>query len=127
MSLEGAKIVAIDDTASIRAFLKVTLEYEGAEFFDAATATEGLALCKTVQPDLVVLDLGLPDVDGLDILPKIKETQGGSNPPVVVLTVRKGRRVMQEVFAKGADGYLSKPFMVDDLLEVLEENIARQP
>ncbi|WP_025897035.1 response regulator transcription factor [Sneathiella glossodoripedis] len=125
MSLQGAKIVAIDDTPSIRTFLKVTLESEGAEFYDAATAEEGLHLCEKVLPDIVVLDLGLPDADGLDILPQIKKTQEGDKPPVVVLTVRKGRKTMQAVYEKGADGYLTKPFMVDDLLEVLEEKILR--
>ena len=123
MSLTGTKIVAIDDTPSIRTFLRLSLEYEGAEFHDAGTAKEGLELCKSVQPDLVILDLGLPDEDGLDVLPKIKDTQPGTNPPVVVLTVRKGRRTVKDIFEKGADSYLAKPFMVDDLLEIIEKNI----
>jgi len=62
-------------------------------------------------------------VDGLDILPQIKETQPGDNPKVIVLTVRKGRETIQEAFAKGADGYMTKPFMVEDLLEVIEEQL----
>ena len=116
-------IVAIDDTASIRAFLRVSLEDEGAKFYEAASAREGLELCKKVNPDLVVLDLGLPDMDGLDILPKIKEMNGGKHPPIVVLTVRKGKKTITEAYSKGADAYLSKPFMVEDLLELIEDKI----
>lgn len=124
MSLQGTKIVAIDDTPTIQTFLRVSLEDEGVEFFSASTATEGLKLCREVQPDLVVLDLGLPDIDGLEILPDIKQTQKGDKPPVVVLTVRKGRQTINEAYEKGADGYLTKPFMVEDLLELIEERLA---
>lgn len=123
MTLEGRKIVAIDDTPSIQTFLRVSLEDEGVTFFGASTAKDGLELCRKVTPDLVVLDLGLPDIDGLEILPKIKQTQSGKKPPVVVLTVRKGRETMAEAFNKGADGYVTKPFMVDDLLDVIEDKI----
>lgn len=123
MSLDGTKIVVIDDTPSIRAFLKVSLEYEGAQFLEAASAKAGLSLCQQEKPDLVILDLGLPDVDGLEILPDIKETQPGAKPPVLVLTVRKGRDTIEEAYQKGADGYLTKPFVIDDLLEIIEEKV----
>ena len=123
MSLDGTKIVVIDDTPSIRTFLRVSLEYEGAEFLEAASAREGLEICARENPDLVILDLGLPDVDGLDILPKIKETQPGKKPPVLVLTVRKGRETIKEAYDKGADSYLTKPFVIDDLIEIIEEKV----
>lgn len=123
MTLEGCKIVAIDDTPSIRTFLRVSLEDEGATFYGAGTAQEGIRLCQEVMPDLVVLDLGLPDADGLDILPTIKKTQQGGKPPVIVLTVRKGREIYKEAQDKGADGYITKPFMVEDLIEVIEHKI----
>lgn len=124
MTLKDCKIVAIDDTPSIRTFLRVSLEDEGAEFYGASTAKDGLKLCEQIIPDLVVLDLGLPDIDGLDILPRIKETQSGNNPPVIVLTVRKGKDTIHAAYDKGANGYLTKPFMVEDLLEIIEEKLA---
>ncbi|WP_085902064.1 response regulator [Kiloniella majae] len=123
MSLEGIKIVAIDDTPSIRTFLRVSLEDEGAEFYEASTANEGLDLCKRIVPDLVVLDLGLPDIDGLDILPEIKGIKPNNKMPVLVLSVRKARETVKEAFEKGANGYLTKPFMVEDLLEIIEEKL----
>jgi len=123
MSIEGRKIVVIDDTPSIRTFLRVSLEYEGAEFIGAASATTGLNLCQSENPDMVILDLGLPDMDGLDVLPKIKETQPGKKLPVLVLTVRKGRETIEKAYEKGADGYLTKPFVIDDLIDLIEEKV----
>lgn len=124
MTLEGKKILAIDDTASIRAFLRVSLEDEGAQFYEAATAGEGIKLCRDISPDLVVLDLGLPDRDGLEILPEIKGMQEGSSPAVIVLTVRRGRKTIHDAMQKGADAYLSKPFMVNDLIDKIEERLS---
>mgnify|MGYP000297773635 CR=1 FL=1 len=125
MSVRGAVIVAIDDTPSIRTFLRVSLQDEGADFHEAATAESGLELCRRLGPDLVVLDLGLPDVDGLEILPKIKAlAYGGHKPYVVVLTVRKGKETISEAYQRGADAYLTKPFMVEDLIEIIEEKLA---
>lgn len=123
MNLSGARVVAIDDTSSIRTFLRVSFEDEGAEFYGAANAEEGLNLCRELEPDLVVLDLGLPDRDGLEILPEIKNPEKGTVPSVVILSVRKGKDTIQEAEAKGADAYVNKPFVVDDLIEVIHEKL----
>lgn len=126
MTLSGKHIVAIDDTQSIRTFLRVSLEDEGAHFYEAATAEEGYQLCQKVKPHLIVLDLGLPDMDGLELLPRLKEITANnlqSAPRVIILTVRKGRKTIEEACSKGADGYLTKPFMVDDLLDVIDEEL----
>ncbi len=122
-SLEGIKIVAIDDTPSIRTFLRLSLEDEGAVFYEAADATEGLKLCHNVVPDVVVLDLGLPQIDGLDVLADIKNSQSGDRPAVVVLTVRKARQIIEQAMNKGADAFLNKPFIMDDLLDVISEQV----
>lgn len=121
MLLEGQTILAIDDAPSILTFLRVSLLDEGATFHAASTAKEGLRLCHEVHPDIVILDLGLPDADGLDILPEIKNLSAQEPPCTIVLTVRKGNETIQEAYQKGADGYLTKPFMVEDLLEIIEE------
>lgn len=120
--LDGKIILAIDDARSIRTFLRISLESQGVEFHEAGTAHEGLALCREVKPDLVVLDLGLPDVDGLTILPEIK-AQNGSAPRVVVLTVRKENEMKERARDLGADDYVTKPFMVDELMEVIEAHL----
>lgn len=121
MSLAQKTVLAIDDTPSILTFLRVTLEAEDAEFHSATSAADGLEKCKELKPDLVILDLGLPDRDGLDVLLDIKNPEIVESPPaVIVLSVRKNREAIETAKKRGADDYITKPFMVDDLLEVAE-------
>lgn len=120
MRLAGKKILVIDDAASIRTFLRISLQAEGATYLEAATAAQGLELCASEQPDLVVLDLGLPDRDGLEILPAIKSSSADHAPFVVVLTVRREHPVISKAYTLGADAYVPKPFLVEDLLDVIQ-------
>lgn len=121
--LTGKKILAIDDARSIRTFLRISLESQGAVFHEAATARGGLELCQEVMPHLVVLDLGLPDVDGMSILPEIKSLQPA--PQVIVLTVRKENDMKEKARELGADAYITKPFMVDELMDAIETHVLR--
>jgi len=121
MTFNKRNILAIDDTASIRTFLRISLQAHGASFYEAATADEGLRLCFDVKPDIVVLDLGLPDKDGLEILPDIKGKMNGHAPKVIILSVRKEPSTKQKAFSLGADAYLTKPFLMEDLIEVIEK------
>jgi len=128
MSLASKKILVIDDTASIRMFLRISLQAHGAVFFESGTAMGGVDLCEKIQPDLVVLDLGLPDKDGLDILPEIKKLDSDNGeshvPKVIILSVRKEMSTKDKAFALGADAYLSKPFLMDDLIDLIESQLA---
>lgn len=121
--LTGKTIVAIDDARSIRTFLRISLESQGASFHEAGTAMEGLSICRKVKPDLVVLDLGLPDEDGLTILPTIKQQQNA--PQVIVLTVRKENEMKEKARKLGADAYITKPFLVDELIDAIETHVLR--
>lgn len=122
--LTGKTIVAIDDARSIRTFLRISLESQGASFHEAGTAMDGLAICRKVQPDLVVLDLGLPDEDGLTILPTIKQMQNA--PQVIVLTVRKENEMKEKARNLGANAYITKPFLVDELMDAIESNLLQK-
>lgn len=125
MSLEQKKVLAIDDTAAIRTFLRISLQAHGAQFYEASNATEGEQLCREVRPDLVVLDLGLPDKDGLDILPHLKASEeNGASPKVVILSVRKEQSTKNRAFSLGADAYLTKPFLMEELIEVIERKLS---
>lgn len=119
MSLLNKHIVVIDDTHSILTFLRISLEEQGATFYGAATAAGGVALCESVHPDLVVLDLSLPDKEGFNILPRLKRIDKGRNTPVVVLTVLKNQEAMATAEELGADAYLTKPFVMDELMAVI--------
>lgn len=120
MTFRNKRIVAIDDTHSILTFLRISLEALGATFHGAATASGGIALVEKEKPDLVVLDLGLPDKEGLDILQTLKRIDKRHNLPVVVLTVRNDPRTKEKAAQLGADAFVTKPFVMSDLIAVMD-------
>lgn len=122
MPFSDKQILAIDDTPSIRTFLRISLQAQGARFHEAGTAMQGLELCEKVKPDLVVLDLGLPDKDGLDILPEIKAKD--KDLKIIILSVRKEQSTKDKALSLGADAYITKPFLMEELLEVIEQKLA---
>ena len=108
-----ARILIVDDEAPIRRFLRVALEAEGQTVIEAATAREGLALAARETPGLVVLDLGLPDADGLTVL---RDLRGWSQVPVLILSVRDNEEVKVAALDAGAQDYVVKPFGVKEFL-----------
>lgn len=123
MQLSNKHIVAIDDTHSILTLLRISLEAMGATFDGAATASGGMALCESVKPDLIILDLGLPDRGGLTILPRLKKLGLEKKIPVVVLTVRKERESRDMAEELGADAYVTKPFIMEELISVINDKL----
>jgi two-component system KDP operon response regulator KdpE len=110
---EGPVVLIVDDEAQIRRFLRISLESNGFRVHEATTGAQGLAQAALVRPDAVILDLGLPDDDGLSILKRLREW---SRVPVVVLSVRDSDTDKVSLLDAGADDYLTKPFSVDELL-----------
>lgn len=123
MLLADKHIVAIDDTHSILNFLRISLESLGARFHGAATASGGLALCESDLPDLIVLDLGLPDKEGFDILPRLKRIGKSGEIPIIVLTVRNSQEDRETAASMGASAYITKPFEMSALLEVIYDKL----
>lgn len=105
--------VIIDDEIQIRRLLKVTLEANGYKVFEAATGEMGLAEAAQRRPDVVVLDLGLPDMDGVMVLKRLREW---SKVPVIILSVRDSEEDKIAALDNGADDYLTKPFGSGELL-----------
>ncbi len=105
--------LVIDDEPQIRRLLRVTLEANGYRVLDAATAQDGLAQTAQRKPDVVLLDLGLPDLDGLTVLRRIREW---SRVPVVILSVRDQEDDKIAALDAGADDYVTKPFNSGELL-----------
>ncbi len=125
MPLTNCHIVAIDDTHSILNFLRISLEAVGARFNGTATASGGLALCESDKPDLIVLDLGLPDKEGFDILPRLKRIgRENGDIPVIVLTVRNTPEDREKAHNLGANAYITKPFEMDTLLDVIYDKLS---
>lgn len=108
-----ARILIVDDEAPIRRFLRVALEAEGYGIIEAGTARQGLAMAAREAPALVVLDLGLPDADGLSVL---RDLRGWSAVPVLILSVRADEAGKVEALDAGAQDYVVKPFGVKELL-----------
>ncbi len=111
--MSGIRILVIDDEAAIRRLLKISLEAEGHTYLEAPNGHDGLVSAATNRPELVVLDLGLPDMDGLTVLKRLREW---SAIPVIVLTVRDSEPDKVALLDAGADDYLTKPFSVPELL-----------
>jgi two-component system KDP operon response regulator KdpE len=106
-------VLVIDDEIQIRRLLKISLEAGGYRVYEAATGADGLAEAAQRRPDIVVLDLGLPDMDGVTVLKRLREW---SNVPVVVLSVRDRENDKIAALDNGADDYLTKPFSTGELL-----------
>lgn len=113
MKSKRPTILAIEDEAALYRVLGPTLESHGYDVHQAQSAQEGLEAVRTLNPDLVLLDLGLPDRDGLDVLQNLR---GWTEVPVVVLSARHQERDKVLALDQGADDYLAKPFGVGELL-----------
>ncbi|WP_285962171.1 response regulator [Pseudomonas tohonis] len=113
MTTNQPTLLVIDDEAQIRKFLRISLTAQGYKVLEAANGTEGLAQAALARPDLVVLDLGLPDMDGKTVLAELREW---SAVPVLVLSVRasEGEKVL--ALDGGANDYVTKPFSVQEFL-----------
>ncbi|MGL4318042.1 MAG: response regulator [Pseudomonas sp.] len=113
MSASSPTILVIDDEAQIRKFLRISLTAQGYKVLEGANGTEGLAQAALGKPDLVVLDLGLPDMDGQQVLRELREW---SPVPVLVLSVRasEGEKVL--ALDGGANDYVTKPFGIQEFL-----------
>ena len=106
-------VLIVDDEVQIRRLLRLSLEAAGYRTIEAAGGQEGLVQAATRRPDLVILDLGLPDLDGMAVLQRLREW---SRVPVVVLSVREGDQDKVAALDHGADDYVTKPFSTSELL-----------
>lgn len=106
-------ILITDDEKSIRNFLKVSLETQGYKCLEAGDGANTMMLVASNNPDILVLDLGLPDIDGVDLIKKIREI---SNIPIIIVSAREHEREKVEALDAGADDYLTKPFSISELL-----------
>jgi two-component system, OmpR family, KDP operon response regulator KdpE len=106
-------VVLIEDEPQIRRFLRATLSAEGYRLFEATTGADGLVQAGSRQPDVVIVDLGLPDMDGLDVIRRLREWCA---VPVIVLSARGDERNKVTALDAGADDYVSKPFGAGELL-----------
>jgi two-component system KDP operon response regulator KdpE len=125
MSPEGSpmtRVLVVEDEADIRRFVRLALQAEGHEVHEADGLQRGLIDAGTRRPDLVILDLGLPDGDGIDL---IRDLRGWSQVPVIVLSARTGEADKIAALDAGADDYLAKPFGTGELLARVRAQLRR--
>jgi two-component system KDP operon response regulator KdpE len=122
MSDAGLRILIVEDEADIRRFVRLALQSEGHEVFEADGVKRALIDAGTRRPDLVVLDLGLPDGDGVDF---IRDLRGWSAVPVIVLSARSSEADKIAALDAGADDYLVKPFGAGELLARVRAQLRR--
>jgi len=117
-------ILIIDDEVQIRRLLEITLSSTGYKIFEASSGKEGLVAAATHNPALIILDLGLPDIDGIDILKKLREWYPR---PIIILSVRNSEDDIIHALDNGANDYLTKPFRTGELLARIRVAIRQIP
>lgn len=110
--MQKTKVLVVDDEHAIRRFLRTSLNAHGYEVHEAATGEDAILQTINVRPDLIILDLGLPGIDGVEITRRIREW---SQTPIIILSVQNQDADKIEALDAGADDYLTKPFSVGEL------------
>ena len=117
-------ILVIDDEVQIRRLLEITLSSNGFKIYEAATGKEGLISAATQHPSLIILDLGLPDTDGIEILKKIREWY---HKPIIVLSVKNSEDDIIKALDNGANDFITKPFRTMELLARIRVALRHSP
>jgi len=124
LNTSAPRVLVIDDEMQIRRFLDIGLRAGGYQVLQAANAAEGLALAATQSPDLVILDLGLPDREGHEVLAELRQW---SSVPVLMLSVRSAESEKVRALDNGANDYVTKPFGMQELMARLRALLRHHP
>lgn len=122
MSSSGVRILVVDDEKQIRRMLKAALEGYGYDIAESASGHQGLSQTSIFHPDVVILDLGLPDMDGIEVIQRLREW---TQVPIIVLSVRDHEDDKVKALDAGADDYVTKPFGMGELLARLRAALRR--
>ena len=114
---QGPLVLIVDDDERVREYVRVNLEMEGYAVREAGSADEGLAVLEEVSPDLILLDVMMPEVDGWEMLRRLRERHGIDSIPVVMFSGKVDEGIAGEAAARGAQGFVGKPFDPQELIE----------
>jgi two-component system KDP operon response regulator KdpE len=120
--MPNEKVLVVDDEQSIRVFLKLTLTSQGYETIEAVSGKEALSKAAVEKPDIIILDIGLPDIDGIEVTRSLREW---TQIPIIILSVRGSEKDKIAALDLGADDYLTKPFVVGELLARIRAALRR--
>jgi excisionase family DNA binding protein len=113
----GPLILLVDDDAKVRELVRVNLEFEGYTVREAGSAEEGMSAIEDAQPDLILLDVMMPQVDGWEMLRRVQERHGVGAIPVVMFSGKVDERSQAEAEERGAQGFVGKPFDLQQLID----------
>jgi CheY-like chemotaxis protein len=119
------RVAVIDDDLDIIKVIRVALRVKGAEVIEALSGLKGYAMVKREQPDLVLLDIMLPDIDGYEVMRKLRLDQETSDIPIVFVSAKTGSQHVERGLSLGAHGYVTKPFTTDKLMSAIDKALAR--
>ena len=114
---QGPLVLIVDDDERVREYVRVNLEMEGYAVREAGSADEGLGVLEEVSPDLILLDVMMPEVDGWEMLRRVQERHGVGAIPVVMFSGKVNEQSAEEATARGAQGFVGKPFDPQQLIE----------
>lgn len=123
MSETGQRVLIVDDEISIRRYLRAALSAQGFTIYEAADGQEAINAVVSYHPDIIILDLGLPDFDGIEVTRRLREW---SETPIIVLSVREAENDKIAALDAGADDYLTKPFSTGELMARMRVALRRQ-
>jgi len=121
-SIEGPQVLVVEDDAQVRRFLRTSLPPHGYRVLEAENGAQAVRMASQYAPELVLLDLGLPDLDGLEV---VRQLRGWSRAPILILSARGQERSKVEALDAGADDYLTKPFGFPELLARMRAALRR--
>jgi two-component system chemotaxis response regulator CheY len=119
----GKVVLSVDDSASIRQMVRLTLQGAGYEVIEAVDGVDGLAKAKTTVVNMVVTDLNMPNMDGLQLIRALRELPAYRGVPILFLTTESDDEKKKEAKSAGATGWITKPFKQDQLLAVVKKVI----
>ena len=117
------KILAVDDEPDVLVIIKTGLEIEGYDVVTAANGVDALSQAREEKPDLIILDVMMPKMDGFEVLDKLKQEEATSEIPVIMLTGISEREKIQKALISGIVSYIVKPFNFDDVLAKVREGL----
>ncbi|HMB21376.1 MAG: response regulator [Chloroflexota bacterium] len=123
MTTTNQRVLVVDDEASIRRYLRAALGAQGLTIYETATGLEAINAVLSHRPDIIILDLGLPDIDGVEVTRRLREW---SQIPIIVLSVREAEQDKIAALDAGADDYLTKPFGTGELLARMRVALRKQ-
>jgi excisionase family DNA binding protein len=120
----GATVLIVDDDSKIREYVRVNLEMDGYIVREAGSAEEGLGVLEEVTPDLVLLDVMMPEVDGWEMLQRVQERHGVGAIPVIMFSGKVNDQAAEEATSRGAQGFVGKPFNPQELIDQTKQLLA---